>query len=249
MTRTEAALVAAARPLRRSLAWLGVAGSVAGLALVLALAALALRAGWLHSPLWVPGAWGLGILSGALAAGLAARHAAGLRVFPLAARLEREGGWRRGAIRALLEPAGMGTSTELLSAADAAAAQDLQARADDALGEERRMLARRLLVAVATTLGCAGLIGAAGVRRGPAALLWDPAHALAMATSPLRLEADRLSVKAGDSVSLLVIAPGRRSVTLWTRSPGTTWAPASIALDSMGRARRSTGPLAEAMFA
>ncbi len=248
-THTEQALAAAARPLRRSLAWLGAIGAGAGLAVVLAIAAWAARAGVVHSPVWVLVAWSVAFLAAAVCAILAARAAHGLRAPGLASRLEGQAGWRSGALRALLEPATEGTSTGLLAAADDATAADLSARAPDALDPERRRLGRLLRIAVLSVVLGAGLLGAAGVRRGPAALLWRPAHALAMVVSPLRLEAGQTAVKAGDSVALLVIAPGRRSVTLWTRSPGTTWIAVGIALDSAGRAARSSGPLTEALFA
>jgi hypothetical protein len=70
-----------------------------------------------------------------------------------------------------------------------------------------------------------------------------------MVASPLRLEADRKAVRAGDSVALTMSAPGRRGVTLWTRSPGTVWVSTAIPLDSMGHARFVAGPLTEALFA
>ena len=248
-THTEQALAVAACPLRRSVAWLGAVGAGAGLALVLAIAAWSARLGVVHSPVWVPAAWAAAFGAAAVSVLLALRTARGLRTPRLAGRLEAQGRWRTGALRALLEPATEGTSSGLLAAADDATARDLAARAPDALDSERRRLGRFLWFAIVSVILGAGLLGAAGVRRGPAALLWRPAHALAMIASPLRLEAESRAVKAGDSVALLVIAPGRRRATLWTRSPGTTWAALPLALDSAGRATRSSGPLTEPLFA
>lgn len=248
-THTERALVAAARPLRHSLVWLGTVGAGAVLALVLAIAAWSARAGVVHSPIWVPAAWVLAFAAALVCGLLAWRAAHGFRASPLAGRLEGKGVWRAGALRSLLQPPAEGTSSGLLAAADDLTARDLTERAPGALEPERRHLGRLLRFAAVSIVLGAGLLGAAGVRRGPAALLWRPGHALAMVVSPLRLEAGTTTVKAGDSVALLVIAPGRRSVTLWTRSPGTTWAAIPLALDSAGRATRSSGPLTEALFA
>ena len=97
-TRTALALAAAARPLRHRVLWLGGIGSLAGLALVLALAAWSARAGVLRSPLWVPAAWVLGLLAAGVAGFFALRAGLGLRNAPLARRLEREAGWRSGAL-------------------------------------------------------------------------------------------------------------------------------------------------------
>ena len=230
MTRshTEAALTDAARPLRRSVLWLGAIGAGAGLAGVLAVAAWSARVGMVHAPVWVLVAWTVALLAAAGCALLAARAARAFRAAGVASRLEGQGQWRSGALRALLEPATEGTSPGLRAAADAATADDLRHRAAGALDPERRRLGRLLRIALGTVVVGGTLLGAAGVRSGPAALLWRPAHALAMVVSPLRLETDKASVKAGDSVALLVLAPGRRQVTLWTRSPGTTWVAAAI---------------------
>jgi len=248
-SRTEQALAAAARPLRRSVAWLGAIGAGAGLAMVLAVAAWSARAGVVHSPVWVLAAWAAALVAAAVCGLLAWHTATTLRAPRLAGRLEGQGSWRAGALRALLEPPTEGTSAGLLAAADVATARDLDARAPEALIPEQRRLGRLLRFAILTIVLGTGLLGAAGIRRGPAALLWRPAHALAMVVSPLRLEAGQTTVKAGDSVALLMTAPGRRSVTLWTRSPGTTWAGVPITLDSAGRATRSSGALTEALYA
>ena len=217
--------------------------------MVLAIAAWSARAGVVHSPVWVLAAWAAALIAAAACGLLAWRTANALRAPRLAGRLEGQGGWRAGALRALLEPPTEGTSAGLLAAADVATARDLDARAPEALIPEQRRLGRLLRFAMLTVILGTGLLGAAGIRRGPAALLWRPAHALAMVVSPLRLEAGQTAVKAGDSVALLMIAPGRRSVTLWTRSPGTTWASVTVPLDSAGRATRSTGALTEALYA
>jgi hypothetical protein len=224
-------------------------GALAGFGLVLALAAWSARAGLVQSPVWVPAAWVLAALVAGLILALAARRARDLLPTGIASRLERAGAWRAGSLRAMLDSAVPGTSDALHAEADQALARDLLARADRELaGERRRMHGLLRVAAVLLALGI-GLLGAAGTTRGPAALLWRPAHALAMVASPLRLDVDRRMVKAGDSVRLQVRAPGRRRVTLWTRSPGTTWSSSAVVLDSVGLAVLSTGPLTEGLFA
>ena len=249
ITRTEAALAGASRPLRRSLLGLALLGALAGFGVVMALAAWSARAGLVPSPVWVPAAWLLAIgVAGAVLL-LAARRARGFGPAGIASRLEQAGAWRNGSLRSMLDTAVPGTSDALHTEADQVLARDLSGRASTELaGERRRMHGWLRLAAVLVVLGV-GLLGAAGTRHGPAALLWRPAHALAMVVSPLRLSVDRGSVKAGNSVSLQVRAPGRRRVTLWTRSPGTTWSGSPVTLDSVGHAVLSSGPLTEALFA
>ncbi|HEV8195875.1 MAG TPA: hypothetical protein VGP87_04465 [Gemmatimonadales bacterium] len=245
---TERALTAAARPLLRRMRWLGGITALAGLLLVLVAAAWSARAGLVHSPIWVPAAWSIGFLAAGACVILALRSARALGSRRLAGRLEQDAGWRSGALRGLLEPAGEGTSDGLRAVADEATALEVEARAPEALRQERTRVVRLLAGAIAGVVGCVMLLGAAGVRHGPAALLWRPGLAIAMVSSPLGLEVDRRAVRAGDSVTLRVSAPGRRAVTLWTRSPGTVWVPATLALDSAGTARRVAGPLTEALF-
>ncbi len=246
---TEQALRAAARPLVWRLGWLGGVAALAGLLVVLTAAAWSARAGLLHSPIWVPGAWSTGFLAAGVCLAQALRSVRRLGTARLAGRLEHDAGWRAGALRGLLEPASEGTSGGLRAAADQATAREVEARAPAALGPDRSRAARLLAGAGAGALGCALLLGAAGVRHGPAALLWKPRLAMAMVVSPLRLEAERRVVRAGDSVALVISAPGRRAVTLWTRSPGTVWMASDVPLDSTGRARHVAGPLTEALFA
>lgn len=248
-SRTALALRAVGRPLRRRFAWLALLGAAAGLGLVLALAAWSARLGALRSPLWVPAAWGLGLLVAGLTAAAALRAGRGFRGGSLAARLEREAGWRSGALSGLLEPAVSGTSAGLHAAADAQEAEAVTRRAPDALGAQAAGLLRLLGLTVVALAAAMLLLGAAGIRRGPAALLWQPLRALGMFTTPLRLVAKPDTVSAGDSVTLVIDAPGRSRVTLWTRTPGATWAPLSVALDSSGHASHSSGPLAQALYA
>ncbi len=248
-SQTARALAEVARPLRRRIALVGGIGALAGLALVLALAAWSARVGLVHSPLWVPIAWGSGLLAGALAGALAIRTGIGLRGLPFALRLEREAGWRSGALSGLLQPAVSDTSPGLHAAADRYAAESVVARGPQALGAQAARLLRLLAFTSLALAGGVLLLGAAGVHTGRSALLWQPRRALEMVASPLRLVPERRSVSAGDSVALDIRAPGRQRVTLWTRSPGTTWESREVQLDSLGQARRIAGPLAQALYA
>lgn len=248
-TRTATALASVAAPLRRRLLWLGAVGALAGLAVVLAAAAWTARTGALHSPVWVPVTWVLGLLVAALAGVGAIRAVLGLRGIRFARQLESDAGWRRGVLSGLLEPAASDTSDGLRASADDRAAGLVVDRGGEALAPRSASALRLLGFAALTLLTAALLLGAAGVRKGRAALLWQPGRALAMVASPLHLVADRPSVAAGDSVAFRISAPGRQTVTLWTRSPGTTWEAAVIALDSLGEARRTTGPLVQALYA
>ena len=250
-SRTSQALGLVGRPIRRRLLWIGVLGAFTGLALVLALAAWSARLGLLRSPIWVPMAWGVALLA-AISAAIAARRAsAGFRGLRLAGRLERAGeaGWRRGALSGLLEPAAIHTSAGLHAAADLQTADALVRKGPEVLVTERAGLLRLLVLIGLTFAGAILLLGAAGLRSGRAALLWQPLHALDMATSPLRLVPSERTVNSGDSAALLIRAPGRPRVLLWTRSPGTTWESTSVALDSLGEATRPTGPLVQALYA
>ena len=247
-SRTSGALQQAGRPLRRRIALIGTTGALAGLVVVLAVGGWSLRAGALRSPIWVFVAWALGTGLAAAVGVLAWIRYRRLSRAGLATKLEGSG-WRRGALRALLEPAASGTSDGLRHAADQWASSDLERRATSALEPEYRRLGRLLAASLLVLVFAGSLLGAAGWRSGPAALLWHPRKALDLITSPLRLSADRMAVSLGDSVALEVDAPGRSQVWLWTRSPGTTWERVPVVLDSVGKARRVVGPLREALFA
>lgn len=242
-SRTRLALDLVAGPLRVRLTAAGVAGGLGALALVLGIAAWVVRLGLVRTPLWVLAAWTLGALGAIAVAGLAWRERRRLAVGPLARAMEREGAWRTGAIGGFLEPAAESTSADLFGAADGVRAGELAARGTDAA---RPVAARlgKLFRAGAVALG-AGLLAlaAAGPARGPVSLLWQPAQAWAMVVAPLQLRADRTVVAQGGTVRLTLVAAGRQRATLWTRSPGTTWRPEEVGLDSLGRATRELGPL------
>lgn len=216
--------------------------------LVLGAAAWLARLGIVHTLWWVPVAWLAAFAAAVVAAGLAVRRARTLRVPVLAQRLEFEGAWRLGALTGMLVPAAEGVSADLYLAADRAAASDLAARGPAALAPLTAQIQRSNRVAVlALLIGAAGLLGA-GPGQAPVRMLWHPTNALALATGAVRLTASELAVNRGEQVTLDLRAPGRTAATLWSRAPGETWRADEVALDSLGEATISSGPLGADLF-
>ncbi|HET7599300.1 MAG TPA: hypothetical protein VFK09_03365 [Gemmatimonadales bacterium] len=246
---TASALERLARPLRRRAraGWLASAFGVA--AILLGVAAWLARLELLTAPWWVLAAWAVAALGAAATAIAAWRRDRALAPRAFARRLEDAGGWRAGALSALLDPPAEGTSTALLGVADRAQAADLAARGHTAAAPLARSATARL-VAGAAVLGLgAATLGAAGPVRGSAAALWHPRRAWLATIAPVRLTAEAREVDRGSRAALLVEAPGRRAATLWLRAPGESWRPTPLALDSLGRARYLAGPLASDLFA
>ncbi len=248
MTRTASALDLAARPLRRLLIGLGAVAPAAGFMAGLALAGWAIRVGGLWSPYFVLVGWGLALVIAIVVLGAILRAGRRFSLRGVAQGLERSG-WRAGALQGLLEPLAQGTSGGLFTAADTRAAESIARGSDVALAPERRKLGRALGYTGGVLAGATLLLGAAGAGGRRPALLWQPLQTFSLLVSPLRLSADRSVVDQGDSVHLAVSAPGRQSVWLWTRSPGTAWTRQEIAVDSAGSALRMIGPLREPLYA
>lgn len=245
---TRGALDGLARPLLRWAAAGGGALTAGTLLLVFCVAAWLARLGVVQSLWWVPATW-CAALVGAVAVLVSARRRFGAMRSPdLAARLESEGAWRLGALTGMLAPAAPGLSPDLYRAADRASAADVAARGPAALAP----LAQRLrqgtrLGGIGLLVGAVGLLGA-GPGRAPVRMLWHPAEALGLALGAIRLEASALTVDRGGAVTLTIRAPGRREAVLWERAPGETWRSESVALDSAGEARVSSGPLTADLF-
>jgi hypothetical protein len=246
---TVQALERLARPLRaRSRAgW--AAGAVGLAALVLGSAAWLARLNVLTAPWWVLAAWALALLALAGVAAVALHREAGFRLRAVARRLEEAGGWRRGAISALLDPPAPGTSAALLGLADRRGAETLSHEGATAATPLARTALRRLLGGVAALALGLGILAGAGPVRGAAAALWHPARAWEATIAPVRLRAAAAEVDRGATVALEVDAVGRRVATLWLRAPGEAWQPTPLALDSAGHARFLAGPLRSDLFA
>jgi hypothetical protein len=246
---TGEALERLARPLRvRSRAgW--AAGAIGLAALVLGGAAWLARWQFLTAPWWVLGAWTFALGGLVIVVTVALRREAGLAPRVFARRLEEGGGWRHGALSALLESPAAGTSEALFGLADAAAAADVARRGPAAAMPVARSVRQRLLAGVgALGLGCVTL-AAAGPVRGAAAALWHPTRAWEATIAPVRLRAGATQVDRGATVALDVQAVGRRHATLWLRAPGEAWRPLLLPLDSLGRGRFLAGPLESDLFA
>ncbi|TFG51697.1 MAG: MFS transporter [Gemmatimonadales bacterium] len=247
MNQTATALLAELRPFRR---WALVArGSLAVGVAAGAIGAFAwlFRLGWLESPWWVLVAWGAAGVAIIVMGWLGVRRLAGLSPTWLADRLEGAG-FRRGSLRAHLEPAQSGTSLSLMSLADESQARSLRAEGRTALsalalGFRRRSL-RGGIVLVAGLL----LMATSGIGGAPPRLMWRPLQAAAVLRAPVGIRVTATEVEPGAMVSALIRARGRREAMLWSRSPGETWHGEAIRLDSVGETARELGPIKSDLF-
>ena len=194
------------------------------------------------------------LIAGVTATAVALARRAGRIVAPqLVGRLvETAARARAGSVVGLLAPStagrGGGASPELLRLADERAV----AVVDRAAPAVQRVLLRGtrdslIGAAIAAALGAA-LFVAASPTAGRAAAFWHPFRTLADARAPVRLTVDRTTVRRGDSVTVTLEVPAATRATLWTRRPGEAWAPAPVALDSLGRATRRLGPLESDLY-
>jgi len=246
---TYLALQRVARPLRARATAGWTALALGAGALLLGVAAWVVRLGRLEAPYWVLVAWAgaFAVLAGA--AWLAWRSHAKLSAGGLAGQLEELGAWRHGALTALLDRSAAGTSGALLALADKVQADDVARRgavAAEPVARPVRLLALSGLGVLA--LGLAAF-GSAGPVHGPAAALWHPRRAWEATVAPVRVSAERELVDRGDSTLVRVEAFGRRHATLWLRAPGEGWRSRGVSLDTLGRARVSTGPLQSDIYA
>jgi hypothetical protein len=246
---TELALRRLARPLRARAAAGGAALALGGGGLLLGAAAWAVRLGWLEAPYWVLAAWSavLALLAGA--AYTAWRRRERLSTGGVAGRLEELGAWRRGALTALLDRSAAGTSASLLALADREQAEEVTRRGPDAAEPLARPVRALGAVGLGVLVVGAAAFGSSGPVHGPAAALWHPRRAWEATVAPVRLRAARDLTDRGDSNALVLEAFGRRTATLWLRAPGEGWRPHGVRLDSLGRARITTGALRSDLFA
>jgi hypothetical protein len=246
---TRAALGRLSRPLRlrAGMGWSAIA--LGAIALLLGGVAWSVRLGIVAAPWWVLAAWALAAAALAATAAAAWRGLDALSVPRVARRLEEIGAARRGALTGLLDPPAPGTSESLLRQADQLQAAELGERGvvvAEPLGRALRPVAAAgafLLLAGALALSTAG------PRRGAAAALWHPIRAWNATVAPVRIVAGRAAVDRGDSVALQVEAIGRRTATLWLRSPGESWRGVGLRLDTLGRAVAWTGALQSDLYA
>jgi hypothetical protein len=246
---TRQALGRLARPLRgRALAgWLAL--GLGGAALLLGVAAWAVRLEWVVAPSWVLVAWSVTLIVLGVAVWLAWRSHRNLSPAGVADRLEQAGAWRHGTLTALLDTSAPGTSETLFGVADRAQAAELERRGGDATAFIASSLRRGLLAGGAVLLLGAMAFGSAGPVRGTAAALWHPMRAWKATIAPVSIGVDEQLVDRGDSVAFRVEAFGRRTATLWTRAPGESWRGRAVRLDSLGQAIVPSGPLESDLYA
>jgi hypothetical protein len=217
--------------------------------LLLGAAAWGVRLGWFTVPYWVIAAWASALAALVAICCIGFLNSARLKSGPLARQLEEIGAWRRGTLTALLDRPAQGTSSALLDLADRAQAEEIARRGTSALEPIARPV--QLLTAAGLTCLLLGTLAFAssGPVRGTASALWHPHKAWEATVAPLGLRAARAEVDRGQPVELQVDAPGRRVATLWIRSPGESWRPLGVRLDSLGQATVSTPPLTSDLFA
>jgi hypothetical protein len=247
MSRTGQVLTGLLRRFRR-LRLLASLGLVLGaIALVLGAAAWAARLGWFERPSWVLATWGATLLLLGAMTGLAARALRHLSPQWLADQFEANG-FRRGALRGHLEPAASGTSSALLTFADASQAEHLAERAPALVPGIQRPFQQRLTQAGVTVLAGAVVLGSARSDRGPSALLWRPLEAWSATIAPLQVTPSATEVDRGARVEVGLLARGRQHAILWIRAPGEAWHGQGVTLDSAGRATTALGPLQTDLF-
>jgi hypothetical protein len=246
---THGALRQLARPLqgRSGAGWVTLGfGTVA---LLLGAAAWGVRLGWISAPYWVLLAWAVALAALATVIWVGWGVHGRLSIGRLARRLEDLGAWRRGTLTALLDRPASGTSDALLDVADRACADDIARRGATAVEPLARPVRLILLAGLICLLVGALAFTSAGPVRGAAAALWHPRRAWEATVAPVRLRASSRLVDRGQPAEFHLEALGRRVATLWLRSPGESWKPRGVRLDSLGRAVVSTAPLESDLFA
>ncbi|MEX0692504.1 MAG: hypothetical protein WD934_10180 [Gemmatimonadales bacterium] len=219
----------------------------------LGLAAFGLAVGlWLGRAEVYRAAPALVVLGWALAlAGLGLAYAWGRRLWHalaperLATAVETTGGLRDGRVGAFATGQLRGSPT-LAEYADREVSGWLVAHGAGALRPTVRRLHRQ--TSVAAMVFVAGVVtfamGGPGVSDGRAAF-WQPVRTIARARGPVTLDADRLVVRRGDTVAIVVTAEGRRRAAVSLRAPGEPWRDTTLLLDTAGQALLTLGPLAD----
>ena len=246
---THGALQRLGRPLRTRSGAGWAALALGTVALLLGIWAWSVQLGWLSAPYWVLLAWTVALVGLVGIVCLAWTAQSRLSTQRLARRLEELGEWRRGALTSLLDTAASGTSTDLLSLADKAQADDLERRGGGALEPIARPVRLLSLAGLVCLAAGAAAFTSAGPVEGVAAALWHPGRAWEATVAPVRIRASQSLVDRGQPVQLHLEALGRKTAMLWIRAPGEAWKPRGVRLDSLGRATVATAPLQSDLFA
>ncbi|MCH8144265.1 MAG: hypothetical protein IIA55_06065 [Gemmatimonadetes bacterium] len=163
-------------------------------------------------------------------------------VHRLAGKLEAIGGLRRGSVEGVVDD-GIRGSPMLFDAADHHAHSWLDRQGGKAIAPVRSAGIRSLrLSAVAGVVGVS-LLALSGPASRRGSTFWHPISVLGAARGAVTITLDREEVRRGDSVTVSIIAEGRRTATLWSRAPGEPWNTTAIELDTVGRASTTVGPL------
>ncbi|HEX2250852.1 MAG TPA: hypothetical protein VHH32_10925 [Gemmatimonadales bacterium] len=246
---TRQALQRLTSPLRSrtGLAWCAI--GIGTVALLWGLAAWGYRLGLIQVSYWVLGAWGIALISLAVVASLAWRNYRRLTAFGVARSLEELGAWRRGSLTGLLDTSARGTSAALLGTADQVYASEIDRRGPTAIQPIARTIRSLAWLGAVCLLAGTLAFTTAGPIDGTAAALWHPGRAWEATIAPVRLRAAQELVDRGQAAKLHIEAVGRRAATLWLRSPGESWKPIGVRLDTLGYATVSTPPLTSDVFA
>ena len=243
MTRTARGLRALAAPHQRgrvlaaALAWAGLALACAAVGIALAPRPLAVVASWLGMIAWLGGAiW------------LARRGRKRLDARPVAQLVEHVARARDGSVTGPAAAPARDTSAALWEAADLRAAAVI-GRATPVVDVLLRRGTRGRLAGggACALLGALAFVASAPAS-GRATAFWHPLRTLRDARAPVRVSVDRAAVRRGETVTALVEVPSATRATLWTRGAGETWQPQLLALDSVGQARVTLGPLSADVF-
>jgi hypothetical protein len=195
-----------------------------------------------HAPWSILVAWAVPLLIVGVGAAWIRRRARRFSVLALANLVERAGGRRRGWVAGAAAWTPLVGSPSLAALADRQVASWLRQAGQESLAAERGAARGRVVLGVSVLLAGVATFAAAGPA-GPGARFWQPAHVLAMARAPVRLEVDRTTVARGGRVSVRVTAPGRAAAELWVRAPGEAWQRQPLVLDTAGTTAVTLGPL------
>ncbi len=166
----------------------------------------------------------------------------------LAREVELRGGLRNGAIAGMADAEDPRGSRALAELADGRAVAWLEEHGEDALRPARGEGVKLLRFASIAAAGALGAFFLTGPSSSRASAFWHPIATVAKARGPILISVDRSDVRRDDRVEVTVVAEGRRAASLMVRAPGEPWSASPLALDSLGRAVTTLGPLESDRF-
>jgi hypothetical protein len=166
----------------------------------------------------------------------------------LARQVELNRGLRHGSIGGMVDWSEQAGNIELAQLADRQSAGWLGEHGLAALDGVRRKARNALLNGSAVLVAGAGAFMISGPTTRGASQFWSPIATLVGPSGAVELTVDRTEVLRGDSVQVLISAPGRRNALLSVRAPGEPWSTRDLDLDPEGVARLVLGPLESDRF-